>query len=114
MTVALVLLLVVAVIVLAAYLRSTETVRPRRAPKPGEGLPGPAGLGGPVEEAVVLRTLKAEEAHVVRGLLESSGIPVALRGVDGDLTARTRTPPRAFRVLVPADRVEEAEALLRG
>jgi hypothetical protein len=109
MSVALVLLLVAAVAVLAAYLRSTETLRPRRAPKPGEGLPRPAGLDPFGGEPVVVRVLAAPEAELVRGLLESNGIPVGLRSTG---LSPVHQPARRLEVLVPADRVAEAEALL--
>jgi hypothetical protein len=111
MTVALLLLLAAAILVLAVYLRGTDLGRRTREPRPGEDMPPPHLTYVPDDETVVLRTLPAQEAQVVRGLLETSGIPVKLRGMD-ELTPYLRTPPRAFRVIIPIDRVEEAEALL--
>lgn len=54
-------------------------------------------------------------AEVVRGLLESEGIPVLLRayGAAGWLFPGTPGGLGAMDVLVPADRLEEARELLR-
>jgi hypothetical protein len=105
---------IAAVIVFAgAVLRRMGDQRIQRARRPGEDLP--AHHNTPVsDDMVLLRTLDTEEAQVVRGLLESSGIPVAMRASDSmdAMMVYGRRPPRRFAVYVPADRAEEADALL--
>jgi hypothetical protein len=113
MTVALLLLAAVAVMVVATAMRNAGTAR-RGPARPGEGMTRP---DVPVtDDMVTLRVLVPEEAHVVRGLLEGAGMPVAMVPADPDdlVAARYRTMPRQYRLLVPEDRAAEAEALLAG
>ncbi len=107
---------IAAVIVFAgAVLRRMGDQRIQRARRPGEDLP--AHPNTPVsDDMVLLRTVNNEEAQVVRGLLETSGIPVAMRSADPlqMMVSYGRRPPQRFDVYVPADRAEEAAALLAG
>jgi hypothetical protein len=110
MTLLWVVVAVIAVLLLAGLMRRSAGPR---APRPGEELPQRPNT--PVTDDMVrLRTLDTEEAQVVRGLLETSGIPVALRGADplDVMVTYGRRPPMRFDLYVSADRVEEAEALL--
>jgi hypothetical protein len=111
----LVVLLVVAAVAGAAYaLRSSETPRRPRPLRPGEGIERPELPGA--ADMVRLASMDREEAVVVQGLLETSGIPVTLRPSDPNdpLMQRMRTPPRRLDVYVAADRAEDAAALLDG
>lgn len=62
---------------------------------------------------VALRpALPREEALILQGLLESSDIPAPLITPSAGLHTYTRAPSSTVAVYVPADRAEEAEALL--
>jgi hypothetical protein len=105
---------IAAVIVFAgAVLRRMGDQRIQRARRPGEDLP-PLAHTPVTDDMVVLRVCDREEAVVILGLIETSGIPVAMRGthLNEALSAYGRRPATQYRIFVPADRVEEAEALL--
>ena len=62
---------------------------------------------------VALRpALPRPEALVVQALLESNDIPAPLVTPSAGFHTYTRAPSMTVAVYVPADRVEEAEALL--
>ena len=100
----------------------------RRWPKPGEGMRPPGTPRGGrrnrndrngvwVELAAELTRVRgsvpAEEAHVLLGLLTSSGITARLRPSRGSI-GHPRGAPSAYDVYVDRDRVDDARALLGG
>jgi hypothetical protein len=113
MTLVWVALAVAVVLVLGAVLRRSSGPRTPHEPRPGEDLP-PHAHTLVTDDMVVLRVCDREEAIVAHGLIETSGIPVAMRGtnVNEAMSAYGRRPATRYRILVPADRAEEAEALL--
>jgi Putative prokaryotic signal transducing protein len=106
-----VVLAIVVVAVAARAMRAADAARKARAAKPGEGLHRPVA---PVEDddLVILGEYDHEEAAVLYGLLDSNGIPALLRGAQGTIAPAYRGVPRRERVLVAADRADEARALL--
>jgi len=83
---------------------------------------GGAPEGGPVGSAAlepVVETETSAETDIVRSILDGAGIPYAVQGQDeraayraGHAAFRFHPLGGAVRFLVPADRLEEARALL--
>jgi hypothetical protein len=108
MTWVVLLLLVVAVLLVARPDR-----RLARAPRPGEDQPRQDLLVNVPDGMVVLRpSLPTNEARVAHGLLTSAGIVAALKPSSSSLHPYTRTEGPLTDLLVAADAVEEADALL--
>ena len=111
--VVLVVLLLLAAAVLARLTRPRGPAR-RRFPKPGEGMRRRDVTRSPVSPAgmvAVRRGVPAEEAHVLVGLLESSGIIASATAARGGFTPRGA--PRSIDVYVAAAQADDARALLR-
>lgn len=68
-----------------------------------------AAPGGYVE---VLPSIPREQALVVQGLLDSSGIPTVLVAARSGAHVYTREPSHVLSVYVAADRADEARELL--
>jgi hypothetical protein len=107
-------LVVVGIIVVVAFVvmqRRNERGPRRPEPKPGEGMDR---HDIPPDGMVPIDVMASEEAVVARGLLEAAGIPVAVSGLRTALPAAYRSPPRAMRLYVDPERLDEARALLAG
>jgi Putative prokaryotic signal transducing protein len=73
------------------------------------------GAGDPVERMVVYRTWSDQEAQILKGLLESYGIPVLLDSdISHSLYPLTLDGLGETRVLVPGEARAEAESILAG
>ncbi len=112
MVVVYVVVAVVIVALLARLMQLGGVPRVRRA-RPGEDITRPEA---PIHSDVVdLGEYDREEAAVILALLDSNGIPATLQAARGDeLYDSYRIPPRRQRLLVAADRADEARALLSG
>ena len=58
--------------------------------------------------------LPRAEAVVVQGLLQSNGIPAPIVAAPTGLHTYTRAPSSTVSIYVPAERLDEAKALLLG
>jgi hypothetical protein len=106
-------LAVVVVAVLSRAMRSADAARRARAARPGEDVPRPA-VPLTNDDLVDLGEYDHEEAEVIYGLLDSNGIPALLKVPRGGMGTAYRGVPRRQRLLVAADRADEARALLAG